>query len=182
MKPIGKQWASGLSLLLSAIRFCTSSAAHSLSGSPSLKPAPTLKKVAFGGPPFAVGAGAAVPGRPSVAAPPRPPPVFLPLSQMPDKSGFPSAVLGAGAVRSSCPAAVLGTRGDGVEGHCAETTGVSKASAAITRPLRLRSSLKPPHLSYWMAQCIQAMPPKQVSNGAVESFQWPSIGWNSGET
>jgi hypothetical protein len=51
---------------------------------------------------------------------------------MPDKSGFPSAVLGAGAVRSSCPAAVLGTRGDGVEGHCAETTGVSKASAAIT--------------------------------------------------
>src|SRR5688572_27961006 len=132
MKPIGRQWASGLSLLLSAIRFFTSSAAQSRNGSPSLKPAPTLKKVALGGPPFAAGVGAGVPGSSRVAAAAWAPPVFLPLSQMPDKSGFPSADLGVGAVRSGCPAGVLGTRGLGVEGHFADIGGLPIACTAIT--------------------------------------------------
>src|SRR2546425_6700643 len=45
----------------------------------------------------------------------------LPLGviQIPDKSGLPSAVLGAGAVRLGFPSAVRGVPGVGYDSHCA---------------------------------------------------------------
>src|SRR5262245_19591336 len=99
--PIGRQTASGLSLLLSSMRFFSNSAAHGRSGRPSLKPVPTFLNVATTG----------VPGGGSSGAAPRP----LPGNprQTPEKSGLPSVVLGAGAFNSGLPSAVLGTFVDG---------------------------------------------------------------------
>src|SRR5436190_22812043 len=99
MNPIGRQCASGLSLLLSAIRFLTRSAAHGWKGSPSGKPWPALPNVATGIA-FAGGgvAGAAAPRPPPPRWPPPPPAAQIPL-----RSGLPSAVLGAGAVRFGLP-------------------------------------------------------------------------------
>src|SRR6478672_10349945 len=99
--PIGRHTASGLSLLLSSMRFFNSSAAHGRSGRPSLNPAPTFRNVATTGVPAGGSSGAA----------PRPRP-GKPL-HTPEKSGLPSAVLGAGAFRSGLPSGVLGTSGDG---------------------------------------------------------------------
>ena len=58
MKPIGRQCASGLSLLLSAMRFFTRAAALGCKGRPALNPAPTSRNVAAGGPSAVVAAGA----------------------------------------------------------------------------------------------------------------------------
>src|SRR5215831_1597299 len=104
MLPIGRQCASGLSLLLSAMRFFTSSAAHGCSGKPSLMPAPTSRNVASGGVPGGGGGGGA-----GFAPCPRCPAGGLLFCQIPERSGFPSAVLGAGAVRFGFPSGPLGT-------------------------------------------------------------------------
>src|SRR5262245_60413204 len=104
MLPIGKQCASGLSLLLSAMRFFTRSAAHVCRGRPSLNPAPTLRNVATGGVPGGGGGGGGggCPGCPAGC---------LIFCQIPERSGFPSAVLGAGAARFAFPSGPLGTPG-----------------------------------------------------------------------
>src|SRR2546428_569747 len=111
MLPMGRQCASGLSLLLSAIRFFTTSAAHGCSGSPSLNPAPTSRNVATGGVPGGGGGGG---GGGVAAAPcPRCPAGGLMFDQIPERSGFPSAVLGAGPARLGMPSGPLGTPGVG---------------------------------------------------------------------
>src|SRR5262245_44120343 len=128
MKPIGRQCASGLSLLLSAMRFLTRSAAHDCIGKPSLKPPPTFPNVANGIPSGgsggggggAEGAGGVNPGVAAGAAP-RWPAGPRGFSQIPERSGLPSAVLGAGAVRLGLPSLVLGTPGAGKDGHCASS-------------------------------------------------------------
>src|SRR5262245_51490938 len=99
MLPIGRQCASGLSLLLSAMRFFTSSAAHDWMGNPSGNPRPTLANVATGGVPGGGGGGG------GAGAPPWPrcPAGTLTFSQIPDKSGFPSAAFGAGAFMLGFP-------------------------------------------------------------------------------
>src|SRR5437867_12124958 len=111
MLPMGRQCASGLSLLLSAIRFFTTSAAHGCSGRPSLNPAPTSRNVATGGVPGGGGGGGGG-GAGVAAAPcapcPRCPAGGLMLDQIPEKSGFPSAVLGGGPLRFGFPSGPLG--------------------------------------------------------------------------
>ena len=96
MMPIGRQCASGLSLLLPAVRFFSSSEPYGVSGRPSLNVDPISRNVASGSPVVATGGGAP---RCPVGAP----------RQTPEKSGFPSAVRGAGALRLGSPAAVFGT-------------------------------------------------------------------------
>ena len=157
MMPIGKQCASGLSLLLSATRFFTRSAAHGWYGAPpgvcppmspkTLPPgrAPAVPGAAVpagGGPPprapggglladgGAAGAGGSAPAWPlGISGPaPRPRPPALAMSQTPDKSGLPSANFGAGAFMSGFPSAVVGA--PGYLGHCANTgTAATQATA-----------------------------------------------------
>src|SRR2546425_423582 len=111
MKPIGRQCASGLSLLFESFRAFLSSAAHGWKGRPSGIPAAISKNVAMGG----------VPGGAGIGVPVVPPPWPRNLIQIPDKSGLPSAVLGVGASRIGSPLAVRGTPGVGYLGHCAES-------------------------------------------------------------
>src|SRR5688572_20719433 len=99
-RPIGRQSASGLSLLLAAFRTRFSSAAQGWNGSPSLKPAPTSKKVASGG----------VPGGTSEGDAPR---EVAARTHSPERSGLPSDVRGAGAFSIGLPALSLGTPGVG---------------------------------------------------------------------
>src|SRR3984893_13221235 len=113
MRPIGRQCASGLSLLFPALRVFTSSAAHGCSGRPSLTFAPTSRKVVTGGPTENEGAG------PASVPPPAGPSCPSPRIQIPERSGLPSAVRGAGAVKSGLPSGVLGTPAVGYVGHCA---------------------------------------------------------------
>src|SRR5580700_8107683 len=106
MNPIGRQFASGLSLLLSAMRFFTSSAAHGCNGRPSLNPDPTLPKVASGTWSSETSGGAG-------AAPLAGATGFRTFRHTPERSGLPSAVLGAEAVAD-------GTGPAGYWGHCAD--------------------------------------------------------------
>src|SRR4051812_29659586 len=56
--------------------------------------------------------------------------------QMPDRSGLPSAVRGAGAARSTAPAVVLGTPAVGYFTHCADSgtaVAITTAAAASAR-------------------------------------------------
>src|SRR6185436_87131 len=87
MMPIGRQCASGLSLLLPATRSLSTAWAHGVNGSPSLMFAATSRKPATGGP-LCGGGGVA----PCLPRPPTP-------RQTPERSGLPSTVRGAGAVR-----------------------------------------------------------------------------------
>src|SRR5262245_38498895 len=121
MNPIGKQCASGLSLLWSAFLFFIRSAAQGWNGKSSLKPRPALPNVAIGIPSGGSGGTAGAPA-PATRCPPPPPATRLP--QMPDKSGLSFAILGVGLSRLGLPSAVLGTFGAGYAGHCAMTHGV----------------------------------------------------------
>src|SRR5206468_5637295 len=51
--------------------------------------------------------------------------------QTPERSGLPSAVLGAGALRFGRPSGNLGTAGVGYDGHCAESDGESETAKVI---------------------------------------------------
>src|SRR6185295_17789222 len=72
----------------------------------------------------------------------------LAVIQRPEKSGWPSAVFGAGAVRLNFPSAVLGTLGVGYFSHCAPAVPLTARRPAIANitertfidspPLRLR--------------------------------------------
>src|ERR1700686_1163784 len=135
---MGRQWASGLSLLFSDFRLFSTSAAHGCSGSPSFMLAPILKNVASGGPSDGGGGGG---GRGAWAgawgcAPPRPPGTRV-TSHTPEKSGFPSAVRGVGAVRSGFPSAVFGTP-EGYKGHCAKASGAAAliVATSTTEPIQ----------------------------------------------
>src|SRR6266852_3009027 len=110
---MGKQCASGLSLLFSATRCRWSSAAQGWRGRPSLKDAPMfqnwLRRTEAGiisglapgvaGGVADAGAGAGAPGGGVGRA----------YCQIPVRSGLPSAVFGVGAVRFGFPSAVLRT-------------------------------------------------------------------------
>src|SRR5437899_1713170 len=121
MIPIGKQCASGLSLLLSACRCFTSSAAHGRIGRPPSTPVPMSRNKFIP----VLGAGAAVPA--AGGAPPVPDAVTNAAAaprgfcQIPERSGLPSGVLGAGALTSGCPLAVFAIRGVGYAAHCADS-------------------------------------------------------------
>src|ERR1700693_325422 len=117
MRPIGRQCASGLSLLLAALRAFTRSAAHGCNGRPSLTFAPTSRNVVTGAPAENEGAG------PGSVPPPAGPRCPSPRIQLPERSGLPSAVRGAGAVRVGLPSGVLGTPAGGWGRPCAETGG-----------------------------------------------------------
>src|SRR4051812_40109633 len=52
------------------------------------------------------------------------------VSQRPDRSGFPSAVFGAGALRLGFPSAVFGTPAVGYLNHCADTVSAAIAMVA----------------------------------------------------
>src|SRR6266850_7510456 len=100
MNPIGKHRASGLSLLLSAMRCFNRAAADGCNGRPFVNPTPTFPKLASGiasRDTFGGGAAAPLP-RPAVAHG---------FAQTPDRSGLPSAVLGVGASRFGLPSDVL---------------------------------------------------------------------------
>src|SRR6516162_3767681 len=103
MMPIGRQWASGLSLLLSAFRFATSSAAHGWYGAlwsgmlapifPKTNPEGSGGALRTGGSSAAGRAPAVVRLLPAAGTHP----VQGTVSQTPDRSGFPSGVRGGGA-------------------------------------------------------------------------------------
>src|SRR5262249_32948870 len=120
-RPRGRQCASGLSLLFSAARRWRSSAASGRKGRPPFTVVPMLKNWLsrglnrwFGPRPVPVSGG----GSGTCAAAPSTPGV-LRNSQMPERSGLPSAVLGAGASRLTLPSAARGAPPDRWEGHCA---------------------------------------------------------------
>src|SRR5436190_12251293 len=123
ISPIGRHHTSGLSLLLSAIRFFFSSAAQGCSG--NWKPRPATSPNVESGMPSGVVVGAG--GAP---ARPRPPPPTR--FQTPEKSILPSGVLGAGPSRTGLPSGVRGTPGVGYDGHCAPTAGDSATTRVIT--------------------------------------------------
>src|SRR5213592_116277 len=144
--PIGRQCASGLSLLLSAIRCFTNSAAHGWYGAPPGICAPILPNTDPDGPaggPGAAAGGAGVsptggaPGgaaaRGGGSAP-----------HTPDKFGFPSAARGGGALKSGLPSAVNGTPEGIQSGHCASTGAdiVTTRAKLKTTPRRLIADLQ----------------------------------------
>src|SRR6185369_13504999 len=127
--PIGRQFASGLSLLFVAIRAFFRSAAHGVKGSPPGIFAPRSKKVARGG---ALGSGGNGADRGSTTtAPVAPAPRATtpatscgrgsrsPLTQLPERSGLPFAVRGGRASSCTRPCASRGTPGAAYFGHCA---------------------------------------------------------------
>src|SRR5262245_39316169 len=136
MNPIGKQCASGLSLLLSAFLFFIRSAAQGWNGKSSLKPRPALPNVAIGIPSGGSGGTAGAPAPAPRCPAPRcpPPPPATRLLQMPDKSGLSFAILGVEPSGLGLPSAVLGTFDAGYAGHCAMTHGV----VAVERATRKR--------------------------------------------
>src|SRR5262245_644477 len=58
---------------------------------------------------------------------------FLTGSQMPEKSGLPSAALGVGAFKSGAPAGVRGTPEVGYFSHCADRSWPLAKTTARTR-------------------------------------------------
>src|SRR5258706_1553545 len=126
MIPIGRQWASGLSLLLSATRFFTRSEAHGWYGAPPSVCEPTfpnglprpgvgapLPRLAFAPAPVAPPAAPPPAPRPRPAAGGLRPsmtggthPRHGAVSHTPDRSGFPSAGSGARALRTYFPSGV----------------------------------------------------------------------------
>src|SRR5436190_17624876 len=144
MWPIGRQCASGLSLLFTSFRAFFRSAAHGWNGRPSGNPAPMSKNVATGG----------VPGGAGTGAPVAPPPSPRNLIQIPDRSGLPSAVLGVGASRIGAPLAVRGTPGVGYFGHCAESDGDRAITIAIKPAAFITPSRPRAHHTTWrLALC-----------------------------
>src|SRR5581483_5818686 len=128
--PIGRQWASGLSLLLSAMRFFTSSAAHGWYGAPPGVCAPMLPTTEPPGGSSPVpsaatrgGAGPAPRPRPPRPRPPAGQSIQGMISHTPERSGLPSDVRGGGAFRSGLPSGVRGTPAMGYVGHCARARG-----------------------------------------------------------
>src|SRR5213593_2703533 len=136
MMPIGRQCASGLSLLSSACRFFTSSAAQDRMGRPPCTPVP-MSRNRF----IPVSAGRVTPG--GGGAPPVPDAFsnaagLRGFSQIPERSGLPSDVRGADPLRSGSPVAVFGTRSAGYAGHCADDQIALAASIAV-RQTRLKN-------------------------------------------
>src|SRR6516162_9773421 len=137
MKPMGKQCASGLSLLLSARRFFTSSAAQGWIGRPPCTPVPTSRNKLMLA--FAAACVGALPDCASkFAAAPRA------FCQMPDRSGLPSAVRGGGAVRSGFPSAFFGILAAGYGGHWANIALEVRASTAVQKTARNDLLIQPP--------------------------------------
>src|SRR5688572_5311868 len=130
MRPIGRHHTSGLSFMLSAMRFFFSSTAHGSIGRAKPRPA-TSPKLETGTPSGGVEkviAGVAP------APPPRPPPP--PRIQIPEKSTLPSAVRGGAPVRMGAPLGSRGTSLVGYEGHCAASSDDMATSIAITAAIR----------------------------------------------
>src|SRR5262245_66076550 len=112
MKPIGRQCASGLSLLLSAIRFFTSSTAHGCSGKPPCIAEPASRNDAIGGVPGGGGGGGAGAALALFCPPcPRCPAGGRTISHIPERSGFPLRMRGPGALRVPFPSVAFGLRG-----------------------------------------------------------------------
>src|SRR6266853_5544 len=141
---MGRQWASGLSLLFPARRAFSRSAAHGCSGNPSFILAATFANVVSGGPAVNEGAG---PGSvPPPAGPRRP----SPRIQLPEKSGLSWAVRGGGAVSCGLPSGVFGTPRAGYGGHWARSGATSTEARAMVASCKpgvcTRCSLPhPPH-------------------------------------
>src|SRR5438132_9088974 len=147
MKPIGRQCASGLSLLFVSFRAFLRAAAHGWNGRPSGNPAPISKNVATGG----------VPGGAGTGVPVVPPPSPRNRIQTPDRSILPSAVLGAGASSIGAPVAVRGTPGVGYFGHCADSGGDRTIVVAINPAVAIALDI---FLlgSYWVLWSLMAAP------------------------
>ena len=126
MLPIGRHDASGLSLLLRAMCFASRSFAYGVSGSPPVKPVWMSRKFVVGGVPGGGGGGGGAPRRPAAGLYPR---------HVPEKSGFPSGIRGAGAFRSGLPSAVNGVGNARYSCHCAET--VIERAAESAAPARI---------------------------------------------
>src|SRR5688572_5213332 len=145
-KPSGRQCASGLSIELSAMRFFFSSAAHGVSGRPPGMLRPMSTKVASGG-------ASAVSD--VSAGPPRRPLGGTRLSHVPDKSGLPFGMRGAGASRFGRPSAVRGMSGVRWIGHCAD----AEADRTTART-DAKTTLIPETLT--QAPCRQERPPRTL--------------------
>src|SRR5215469_15330429 len=136
VRPSGRHFASGLSLLLSPFLCARICVAQGVKGRPSLNPAPMLKNCATGGSPGEEGTAKGKGAVPLNDSPPRPAAVRA-GSHKPEKSGLPSAVRGGGAARSILPSFVLGP-GVGYPGHCANIVIALVARAASTVAAVLR--------------------------------------------
>ncbi|PYV39180.1 MAG: hypothetical protein DMG09_09835 [Acidobacteria bacterium] len=109
MNPRRRQFASGFSFELLAIRCLRSSAAHDVNGNPSLKFCPMFAKFASG--------GSVVGLRFGTIGPPSRPLGGWRLSHVPEKSTFPLGRRGGGALRSGLPSDVRGVSWRTKEGH-----------------------------------------------------------------
>ena len=114
MMPIGRECASGLSLLLSALRVATRSAAHGRYGalwSGMLAPmfANTKPEGSKAGGGVAAVAAGSTPATVALCPARGAQPEHGTTSHTPDRSGLPSDALGAGASNFGLPSAVFGT-------------------------------------------------------------------------
>src|SRR6188508_2513203 len=144
---------------------------------------PASKKAAIGGPFGSNGTGACagssetpppLPGPAPPAPPPPPPPppparpppppppppfrggpLFVRI-QRPERSGFPSAVFGAGESMSTLPSAPRGSLGSGIGSHCADAPAVQ--ARATRQGSAARTAAAP------ICRCIDMRPP---SAGAI---------------
>src|SRR6185503_5450642 len=102
--PPGRQRETGSSFPFCSVRDFLISAAHGWNGGPSLRLDPILRN----------SLGTCISKQPSGGHP-----LFLSGSQIPEKSGLPSGVLGVGASRFGDPLGNRGTPGVGYSSHWA---------------------------------------------------------------
>src|SRR5262245_22266259 len=98
-------------------------------------------------------------------------------SQMPERSGLPSAVRGAGALRFTLPSAPCGTPGSARLGHCAETEGErTVAMATTTANMKHRFISASTTLSTILDDGREFYPARGVFSALSESYEAIHIG------
>src|SRR5262245_26808653 len=105
-------------------------------------------------------------------------------SQMPDRSGLPSAAFGTGPSRFGSPERVFGTSADGWRGHCAS---VGAASASATVAANVFNELFMDRSSWIRAlrYCVEPSPPDSpdepansfLPSASVTVLALPTCGW-----
>jgi hypothetical protein len=117
----------------SAVRFFTSAASHGWYGKPPGRPSPKLMPL--------IPIGSSGPQTSDSGSCARPH-IVSAVSQMPENSGLPSGLRGAGAARLGLPSAVRGTPAVGYFSHWPNTVGDSTTRTVIATTRRAERTMK----------------------------------------